>query len=181
MRRRNLRLVWSGLPAGPPSESPAARSNVDDETDGTPLGPEGGALHTDQSWSKPLPNLNELKQVLLAAVPVWTAEEWAAVRGLAVEVAAAQLAEHESRRRVFSICTCEVGVGYPCFQFREDGEPVPGIARVLSAFPSGLGGWPMLSWFAARNWLLDGEIPAELVQTNSIAVMKAAERFYGSE
>lgn len=55
---------------------------------------------------------------------------------------------------------------------------LPVIHDILSLIPRAAHGWPLLSWFEAKNALLAGRKPSEVVATEPEAAFKAAQRLY---
>lgn len=70
---------------------------------------------------------------------------------------------------------------YPAFQFGPADFPWHGLRFILKVVPEDARGWPLLSWFEARNVLLDRRKPSQVLKTRSDRVLEAAERFYSLE
>jgi hypothetical protein len=75
--------------------------------------------------------------------------------------------------RIFSV-PWRGGELYPAFQFR-DGQPLPTVAKVLSALPSRMSPWQIAFWFTSSNSWLDGTTPAERLDDEA-EVLQAAHR-----
>ena len=63
---------------------------------------------------------------------------------------------------------------YPAFQFA-DGEPVPQLAGILAALPTGMSEWQKAFWFLTPNGWLGGVAPATSLR-DAEAVAAAAAR-----
>ena len=63
---------------------------------------------------------------------------------------------------------------FPAFQFDDDGSPRALMAEVLEALPKRLSSWQLAAWFAAANPELDGDSPADRIQSEDRAVIDAA-------
>ena len=80
------------------------------------------------------------------------------------------------------ICTGQVfgfewraSVWIPMFQFdAEDLALKPGAQRVRAELPSLWSGWTLASWFAGPNAWLDGRSPADVLNLDLDAVIRAA-------
>lgn len=70
---------------------------------------------------------------------------------------------------------------YPAFQFGPADFPWYGVKRILRVVPQDARGWPLLSWFEARNVLLHHRKPSQVLKLRSALVLKAAEQFYSLE
>ena len=68
--------------------------------------------------------------------------------------------------RIFAVHHKGNRVLYPAFQFQADGVVRAVIAETLEILaPLGYDGWELLSWFTAANPLLDGDAPADHLDT----------------
>jgi hypothetical protein len=67
-------------------------------------------------------------------------------------------------------------VFFPAFQFDDDGQPLPVIARSLAMLGRQSTGWELALWFLAANGWLDGKRPVDLLRSEPEAVSRAAER-----
>lgn len=70
---------------------------------------------------------------------------------------------------------------YPAFQFGPCDLPWRGVKSILRSVPQDARGWPLLSWFEARNVLLDRRKPSHVLKTRSDRVLEAAQQFYSLE
>jgi hypothetical protein len=83
----------------------------------------------------------------------------------------------KDRMAIFSVDSGEESV-YPAFQFDEAGAPLPVMAEILRGVSSAARGWPLLSWFNAKNTLLLGYRPREIIASRPGDVCRAACAFY---
>lgn len=121
----------------------------------------------------------EIRQRLLRSVRFLAADKWAKWRGVRSNPSAA-LGKYKRQDRVFAVRDSKQDL-YPAFQFDENAEPRAEMSQVLQAVPEGARGWPLLSWFEARNELLNGRKPSDLLAIDPAAVVRAAERFYSRD
>ncbi|BDZ49443.1 hypothetical protein GCM10025867_16840 [Frondihabitans sucicola] len=65
-------------------------------------------------------------------------------------------------------------VGYPAFQFDSNGEPLPGLARVLDALdPARSHTWRDAVWLASPNGALSGSTPAQSLRAGDVDAVLA--------
>jgi hypothetical protein len=129
----------------------------------------------------PIQNAISIRKRLAESVQMVDAPTWAEWRGTTGSNPAAALSKHKAKLRVFAVRSGRRDM-YPAFQFRpENGEPLEIMEKILHAVPEGAHGWPLLSWFNARNELLEGKKPLDLIATKPGAVLDAAERFYSRD
>jgi hypothetical protein len=129
----------------------------------------------------PIQNAINIRKRLTESVQMIDASTWAQWRGTSGTNPAAALSKHKAKLRVFAVRSGRRDM-YPAFQFRpENGEPLEIMEKILHAVPEGAHGWPLLSWFDARNELLEGKKPLDLIATSPAAVLDAAERFYSRD
>lgn len=64
---------------------------------------------------------------------------------------------------------------YPRFQFGENAQPLPAIARVLAALEP-LGPWQTVLWFVTASGWLGDRRPVDLLKDEPEAVVAAAEK-----
>jgi len=130
--------------------------------------------------ASPAMPLSKLRQQLLRSVPMWGSDTWAQALGIEATEADTQLRQYRDRGLLFSVRD-DQNEWYPCFQFDNTGMPLPAIVQILNVVPADARGWPLLSWFAASNALLDGRRPLELLEEIPMAVRNAAIDFYGND
>lgn len=117
-----------------------------------------------------------IKLRLLQSIPMWNQALWS----LSFIGRQVSLDQHKTQGRIFSVFY-EGADLYPAFQFNLDCAPIPIMAEILKVVPQDSHGWPLLSWLDARNCLLDGRKPRELLTLSparQAQVVKEAERFY---
>ena len=129
--------------------------------------------------SDPVQTAIEIRERLQQAVPLLDAATWAKWRGVKSNPSAA-LGKYKRQGRVFAIQSGNRDL-YAAFQFDEDAEPRPVIKDVLKIIPEDARGWSLLSWFDAKNVLLNGRKPSEVLASDAAAVLSAAARFYSRE
>jgi hypothetical protein len=121
-----------------------------------------------------------LRERLQAQVKFVTSAQWAKWRGIQSNPAAA-LGKYKKQNRVFAVRFSKQD-RYPAFQFAGyDAQPLPVIHDILGLIPQAAHGWPLLSWFEAKNTLLADRKPSEVVATEPEAALKAAQRFYSRD
>jgi hypothetical protein len=121
-----------------------------------------------------------LRERLQAQVKFVTSAQWAKWRGIQSNPAAA-LGKYKKQNRVFAVRFSKQD-RYPAFQFAgDDAQPLPVIHDILDLIPQAAHGWPLLSWFEAKNTLLADRKPSEVVATEPEAALKAAQRFYSRD
>lgn len=121
-----------------------------------------------------------LRERLQAQVKFVTSTQWAKWRGIQSNPAAA-LGKYKKQNRVFAVRFSKQD-RYPAFQFAaDDAQPLPVIHDILSLIPRAAHGWPLLSWFEAKNTLLADRKPSEVVATEPEVALKAAQRFYSRD
>lgn len=65
---------------------------------------------------------------------------------------------------------------WPGFQFDAEGQPLPVVAEILTAFGERAGGWEAALWFMAASGWLEGRRPVDLLREDPEAVVTAARR-----
>lgn len=71
---------------------------------------------------------------------------------------------------------------YPAFQFGPCDFPWYGMKRMLWHVPKSARGWPLLSWFEARNVILKGRKPSRALKTESTELLiRSIQLFYNVE
>jgi hypothetical protein len=121
-----------------------------------------------------------LREKLQTQVKFVTSAQWAKWRGIQSNPAAA-LGKYKKQNRVFAVRLSKQD-RYPAFQFAgDDAQPLPIIHDILGLIPQAAHGWPLLSWFEAKNTLLADRKPSEVVATEPEAALKAAQRFYSRD
>ncbi len=108
------------------------------------------------------------------------AGEWARWRGIGDTNPSAALGKHKQKGRVFAVQEGNKDL-YPAFQFSENAEPLPVMSELLVSVPREAHGWPLLSWFEARNVLLKNQKPSEVIGREPAAVVAAATEFYSPQ
>jgi hypothetical protein len=93
---------------------------------------------------------------------------------------AAVLGKYKRQHRAFAVRSSKRDL-YPVFQFAANAEPLAIMRQILEAVPQESQGWPLLSWFEARNRLLAGRKPSELLAIDPERVLSAAQRFYSRD
>lgn len=67
-------------------------------------------------------------------------------------------------------------IWFPIFQFNlRDMTRPPALRQVLAELTPVYDAWKLVSWFARPNAWLDGRVPAEVLQPDPAAVLKAAQ------
>ena len=118
-----------------------------------------------------------IREALLASIPMLEEAQRAKRRGETGTAAAAALQELEAHGAIFSI-DADGKQLYPRFQFDVHFEALPSMTEILAQVPRSARSWPLLSWLNARNVLLAGRRPADLVSEQPTAVCRAARQFY---
>jgi hypothetical protein len=137
-------------------------------------------LRTDNQVAAAPDAKSALRNRLFETIPSVDARTWSSRRGNTGENASAALGKHRSNGRLFAVDRGG-SLFYPEFQFTEDDLPRPIMKDLLATVPADARGWPLLSWFDAPNAHLDGRKPREVVASRPDKVLKAAQRFYGSD
>jgi hypothetical protein len=130
--------------------------------------------------SDPIQNAIEIKQQLTSEVEFVEAPKWAKWRGIKSKNPSSALGKYKKQDRVFAVSSGRKHL-YPVFQFSKDAEPLPVMAEILARVPKKSQDWALLSWFSARNRLLGGQKPCDVVADDPKAVLKAADRFYSRD
>jgi hypothetical protein len=81
----------------------------------------------------------------------------------------------KSEQRIFSVPIAS-GLGFLGFQFDANGQPKPAVREVLTRLNPDRADWATAFWFTAANAHLDGERPVDRMDTDSKAVIAAAEQ-----
>ena len=127
----------------------------------------------------PVARAIQIRERLLNSVKLLDAAKWAKWRGVKSNPSAA-LGKYKRQNRVFAVRDSKQDL-YPQFQFDENAEPRAGMQQLLQAVPEGVRGWSLLSWLEARNALLGGRKPSDVLAQDPTAVVRAAERFYSRD
>jgi len=118
-----------------------------------------------------------IRKQLREQIPMLDASSWAQLRGTAGSNPTAALTKYKNQGRLFSVSEGRREL-YPQFQFDPNAAPLQAIAEILKDVPPDARGWPLLSWFNARNVLLDGRKPLEVLGQDPEAVKRAAADYY---
>jgi hypothetical protein len=108
------------------------------------------------------------------------AGQWASLAGNSGRNPSAALGKYKAQGRLFAVSDGNRDM-YPAFQFSDDTKPKPAIAQVLTQVPEAARGWPLLSWFNARNVFLKNRKPLDVIDSDPDAVADAADRFFGRD
>jgi hypothetical protein len=127
----------------------------------------------------PIDRAIRIRDRLLSNVKFLDADKWAKWRGVKSNPSAA-LGKYKRQLRVFAVRDSKQDL-YPAFQFADTAEPRAEMSQILRVVPESARGWPLLSWFEARNELLDGRKPSDVFSKNPGAVVRAVERFYSRD
>jgi hypothetical protein len=127
----------------------------------------------------PVANAIEIRERLKRSVNLIDSAKWAKWRGVQSNPSAA-LGKYKKGKRIFAVRSGNRDL-YPAFQFAENAEPLLVIQKILKIVPKEAQGWPLLSWFEARNALLQNRRPSEALASEPAAVLKAAARFYSRD
>jgi hypothetical protein len=120
-----------------------------------------------------------LRERLQEEVRFVTSAQWAKWRGIHSNPAAA-LGKYKAKHRVFAVRFSKQD-RYPAFQFDDDAEPLPIMHSILVDLPKPARSWPLLSWFEAKNVLLGGRKPADVIAQEPEAVLRAARHFFARD
>jgi hypothetical protein len=122
----------------------------------------------------------EIREKLHQSVNFVDSATWAKARGNRSNPSAA-LGKYKRKGRIFSVRSGKRDL-YPTFQFADNtAEPLPVIEEILQAVPKEAQGWPLLSWFEAKNVLLSDRKPSQVLASEPDAVLRAAVRFYSRD
>lgn len=136
------------------------------------------ALHTAPRFD-PVQRAIETREHLEKTVQFVDSKTWAKWKRVRSNPAAA-LGKYKRQHRAFAVRSSKQDL-YPVFQFDPNAEPLAVMRKIIEAVPTASQGWPLLSWFEARNRLLGGEKPSDLLSTEPERVLKAARRFYSRD
>ena len=127
----------------------------------------------------PVATAIEIRERLKQSVNLIDAAKWAKWRGVQSNPSAA-LGKYKQNKRIFAVRSGNRDL-YPAFQFAENAQPLPVLQKILKHVPKEAQGWPLLSWFDARNALLKNRKPSEVLASEPTAVVRAAARFYSRD
>jgi hypothetical protein len=122
-------------------------------------------------------DLTKIEAALLSSVPMLDVTLLAVHKQEDCAVTKGALCLAKERIAIFSVDKDGEPV-YPAFQFDDVGTPLPVIAEILGQVSSAARGWALLSWFNAKNTLLLGYRPREIVASRPDDVCRAACAFY---
>ena len=77
--------------------------------------------------------------------------------------------------RIFGVRRGDGTLLYPAFQFDLAGQPLPVIARILSAFAGLIDGWSLALWFVGANGWLGVERPVDVLDDDDHVIHAAHE------
>ncbi len=77
--------------------------------------------------------------------------------------------------RVFSVLHRGVRF-FPSFQFDDERQPIPVVAEVVRRLLGKTSEWGIALWFTANNGWLGGRRPVDLLRSDPLAVLKAADQ-----
>jgi hypothetical protein len=109
----------------------------------------------------------------LSDVACLTSKEVAQNAGHQAANASVTASRWKQQGRIFSVPSRGSEL-YPAFQFRE-GQPHPGVAKILRELPKQTSPWQIAFWFTSSNGWLRGAAPADRLDDEE-AVVKAAHR-----
>lgn len=114
----------------------------------------------------------------LLATPAYTYKSLQQVRGDAKESSTRTwLSRRRDARELFTVSHGGRTI-IPAFQFDAAAEPRPELQPVLAKLiDAGVQSWALWTWLTAPTPLLSGEVPEQLVRSNSQRVLRAAQRF----
>ncbi len=127
----------------------------------------------------PVANAIEIRERLKRSVNLLDSAKWAKWRGVQSNPSAA-LGKYKKSKRIFAVRSGNRDL-YPAFQFAENAEPLQVVQKILKIVPKEAQGWSLLSWFEARNALLENRKPSEVLASEPAAVLRAAARFYSRD
>jgi hypothetical protein len=96
---------------------------------------------------------------------VWAGKIVKKWRGVQSNPSAA-LGKYKKGKRIFAVRSGNRNL-YPAFQFAENAELLPVVLKILKIVPKEAQGWPLLSWFEARNAFLKNRKPSEVLASES--------------
>ena len=141
---------------------------------------EGPEPNTSARSHDPVRKAIEIREKLHRSVSFVDSATWAKARGNRSNPSAA-LGKYKRKGRIFSVRSGKRDL-YPAFQFADNTvEPLPIIEEILQAVPKEAQGWPLLSWFEAKNVLLSDRKPSQVLASEPDAVLRAAVRFYSRD
>lgn len=154
-------------------DAPAEASEAEDKKE------DASAVRAAPNYD-PFQKAIEVREKLRQSVRFTNSATWAKARGVRSNPSAA-LGKYKQKRRIFSVRSGRSDL-YPTFQFGENNaEPLPIIEAILKVVPKEAQGWPLLSWFEAKNVLLNDRKPSEVLASDPNAVLRAAVRFYSRD
>lgn len=117
-------------------------------------------------------------RVELLGTPTYTHETLAEVRGAKEAAVRAWVARHRGGGDVV-VVKQDGRTILPAFQFTDDGELRPEVARVnrILAEDAEMTGWEKWTWWWARTGLLSGQSPIDVIGVAPARVETAARRF----
>jgi hypothetical protein len=124
----------------------------------------------------PVSNAIEIRERLERSVNLIDSAKW---RGVQSNPSAA-LGKYKKSKRIFAVRSGNRDL-YPAFQFAENAEPLQVVQKILKIVPKEAQRWSLLSWFEARNALLENRKPSEVLASEPAAVLRAAARFYSRD
>lgn len=127
----------------------------------------------------PVDNAIAIRDRLVNTVEFVDAAKWAKWRRVKSNPSAA-LGKYKKQGRVFAVRSSKQDL-YPKFLFADNALPLSVIKDILAVVPKDAQGWSLLSWMEAKNALLGGRKPAEVLKDEPASVVAAAARFYSRE
>ncbi len=112
----------------------------------------------------------------------WTSEDVAMhARGRLVDSNPSQYASRlRTEKRIFGV-RFRGKYLHPAFQFTASGDPLPAIGALLQKLPTSDANWSAAFWLFQPHGALSGRCPADVLTTDAVAVLAAADKDFGND